>query len=96
MPSEITIRNYDREKGIIQWEETSPFLGVDLDGKHYILREEDILNAQTRGRSEVAVPRRAYQLISYDAKKGIAKAIEVTERSLLERIALEFHQEMED
>jgi len=35
--------------------------------------------------------KRAYELVSYNQKTGVAKAREVTDQSLLRRIAIELH-----
>jgi hypothetical protein len=96
MPNEITIRNYDRENGLVETDGTSPFLGLDINGKHYIIGEEDYCVNSTRGRGDLVIPKTVYELVAYNERTGTAKAKEVTERSLLEKIAVEFHmQDME-
>jgi len=90
---EITIRNYDRENGLVETEGTSPFLGLDIGGKHYIIGKKDYCANSTRGRGDLVIPRTAYELIEYNERTRTAKAREVTERSLLEKIAVEFHMQ---
>jgi len=93
MSKEITIRRYDRENGRVRVEGTSPFLGFDIKGEHYIIGEEDYLQSSSGARGNLVIPRTAYVLVSYDERTEIAKAREITDGSLLERIAIEFHME---
>ena len=93
MQEEIIIKNYDRERGCVDTSETSPYLGLDLDGKHYILNEDDYCAHSTEGRGGLTIPRTAFELVKYDAQTGTATAREVTDKSLVQRIAVEFHMQ---
>lgn len=90
MPNKITIKDYDRATGLVKAEATSPLQGYDVDGKHYIVRDNDFLGG-SEGREGLVIPNVVYELVSYDEQTGTAKARKVTERSLLEKIAVELH-----
>ena len=68
----------------------SPFSGFNIGEKHYIISEEDFLDS-TIGKGGLIIPKTAYELVSYNEKTRLAVAREVTESSLLETIAVEFH-----
>ena len=93
MPEEIIIENYDRESGLVEDSGTSPYLGLDLDGKHYILNEDDYCAHSTEGRGGLTIPRTAFELVKYDAQTRTATAREITDKSLVQRIAVEFHMQ---
>ena len=90
--AEITIKNYDPELGRVN-EEKSDYLGFDVEGKHYIFHIDDYVTYDPPKRGDLTVPKRAFELVSYDEKTCVAKAREITDSSLLEKIAIEFHLE---
>lgn len=93
MPKIITIKNYNREQGYVKGEGTSPVIGFNIGSKHYIINEVDYCARSTTGRGNLVIPRTAYTLIKYNPKTRTARAREVTDRSLLEKIAVEFNME---
>ena len=93
MSKQITIRDYDLDSCRVETHETSPFLGLNIGEKHYIISEEDYCANSTEGRGGLVKPKTAYELISYNERTRLAKAKEVVDPSLLENIAVEFHMQ---
>ena len=89
------IHNYDLESGR---EDVGPgesnFTGYEVDGKHYILAEEDFnsseLDPETGKLKEIE---KAYELINYDPKTKIAETRVTQEKSILEKIIIEKKKE---
>ncbi len=87
----MTIRNYDLDRGRVATSESSPYLGLNIGEKHFVISEKDYCELSTEGRGGLVIPKTAYELLNYDARTLTAKVREVTDRSLLEKIAVEFH-----
>ena len=85
MTNEIIIDDYDLEHGG-QYGRESDYQGVDVDGKQYVFRVDDYVGGKKNQRG-LRVPRKAYQVVKYTKETATAKAREVTDPSLLEKIA---------
>ena len=95
MTNTIKISNYDLEDGCTIRGESldldSPYRGVGFEGNHYIVNINDLANHATIGRGGLEIPRAVFEVIDYNVQTMVSRAREVTDRTLVERIALEFH-----
>jgi len=88
MSGEITINDYDRnlEIGL----NTNAFLEVDIEGRTYFVKQDDYFGGSMTEK-HILMPKKAYERVSFDEDTGTAKAREITDRSLVQRIAVELH-----
>ena len=102
MKKYVEIKDYDLDTyGSMM--ENCTFRGINIGSAHYMINEDDILSVfnlnhneerAIRGRGGLIIPRRVFKLEKYDWETKTVKAREITlasEKSLVGRIALEFH-----
>ena len=65
------------------------YMGVNYGGGQYIIFKDDYVYSNMV-KEGVVVPHKAYELLRYDFETGFTHAREVSDRLLVERVAIEF------
>lgn len=92
-----TIKGYDLErqvmKGFEESQETSPYLGVTVEGDEYVVPEGAWSDATYKrlARGTLVIPSIAYKVVNCNPERQTTKLMRITDSSLLAKIALEFH-----